>query len=55
MMKIYNFWSIEEIPIFSNNGHIELNTGLSDTALNADYPIKKVLKILKMGNSRQTV
>ena len=31
-----------EIPIFSNNGHIELNTGLSDTTFNADYPIKVV-------------
>jgi hypothetical protein len=32
-LKIEQFWSFEEISIFSNSGHLEWRAGLSDTIL----------------------
>jgi hypothetical protein len=34
--KIEQFWPFEEISIFSNGGHLEYRTALSDTILKGD-------------------
>jgi hypothetical protein len=36
--KIEQFWPFEEIYIFSNSGHLEWSTGLSDTILKGTHP-----------------
>ena len=35
--KIEQFWSFEEISIFSNGGHLGYRTVLTDTILKGDY------------------
>ncbi len=37
-LKIEQFWSFEEISIFSNSGHLEWRVGLSDTILKGNHP-----------------
>jgi hypothetical protein len=37
-LKIEQFWPFEEISIFSNSGHLEWRTGLSDTILKGTHP-----------------
>ena len=37
-LKIEQFWSFEEISIFSNSGHLEWRAGLSDTILKGTQP-----------------
>ena len=37
-LKIEQFWSFEEISIFSNNGHLEWRAGLSVTILKETHP-----------------
>ena len=37
-LKIEQFWSFEEIYIFSNSGHLEWRAGLSDTILKGTHP-----------------
>jgi hypothetical protein len=36
-LKIEQFWPFEEISIFSNSGHLEWRTGLSDTILKGTH------------------
>ena len=36
-LKIEQFWPFEEISIFSNSGHLEWRTGLSDTVLKGTH------------------
>jgi hypothetical protein len=35
-LKIEQFWSFEEISIFSNDGHLGYRTALTDTILKGD-------------------
>jgi hypothetical protein len=35
--KIEQFWSFEEISIFSNGGHLGYRTALTDTILKGDH------------------
>jgi hypothetical protein len=37
-LKIEQFWPFEEIPIFSNGGHLGNRTALTDTILKGDHP-----------------
>jgi hypothetical protein len=37
-LKIEQFWSFEEISIFSNGGHLGYRTALMDTILKGDHP-----------------
>jgi hypothetical protein len=37
-LKIEQFWSFEEISIFSNSGHLEWRAGLSDINLKGTHP-----------------
>ena len=37
-LKIKQFWPFEEIPIFSNGGHLGWRAGLSDTNLKGTHP-----------------
>ena len=37
-LKIEQFWPFEEISIFSNSGHLEWRTGLSDIILKGTHP-----------------
>ena len=37
-LKIEQFWPFEEISIFSNSGHLECRTGLSDTIFKGTHP-----------------
>ena len=37
-LKIEQFWSFEEISIFSNGGHLGYRTALTDTILKGDHP-----------------
>ena len=37
-LKIDQFWSFEEISIFSNGGHLEYKTELTGTILKGDHP-----------------
>jgi hypothetical protein len=37
-LKIEQFWSFEEIYIFSNGGHLGYRTVLKDTILEEDHP-----------------
>ena len=37
-LKIEQFWSFEEIYIFSNSGHLERRAGLSETILKGTHP-----------------
>ena len=37
-LKIEQFWPFEEISIFSNSGHLEWRSGLSDTILMGTHP-----------------
>jgi hypothetical protein len=37
-LKIEQFWSFEEISIFSNGGHLGHRTALKDTILKGDHP-----------------
>ena len=37
-LKIEQFWTFEEISIFSNSSHLEWRAGLSDTILNETHP-----------------
>ena len=36
LLKIKQFWSFEEISIFSNGGHLGYRTALTDTFLKED-------------------
>ena len=36
-LKIEQFWSFEEISIFSNGGHLGYRTALTDTILKGDH------------------
>jgi hypothetical protein len=36
-LKIEQFWSFEEISIFSKGGHLEYRTALTDTILKGDH------------------
>jgi hypothetical protein len=36
-LKIEQFWPFEEIPIFSNGGHLGYRTALTDTILKGDH------------------
>jgi hypothetical protein len=37
-LKIEQFWSFEEISIFSNGGHLGYRSALMDTILKGDHP-----------------
>jgi hypothetical protein len=37
LYKIKQFWSFEEISIFSNGGHLGYSTALTDTNLKGDH------------------
>ena len=37
-LKIEQFWTFEEIFIFSNDGHLGYRTALTDTILKGDHP-----------------
>jgi hypothetical protein len=37
-LKIEQFWLFEEISIFSNGGHLEYRTALTDTILKGTHP-----------------
>jgi hypothetical protein len=37
-LKIEQFWSFEEISIFSHGGHLVYRTALMDTILKGDHP-----------------
>ena len=39
-LKIEQFWSFEEISIFSNSGHLEWRAGLSDINLKGTHPAR---------------
>ena len=36
-LKIEQFWPFEEIPIFSNGGHLGYRTALTDTILKGSF------------------
>jgi hypothetical protein len=39
-LKMEQFWSFEDISIFSNNSHLEWRAGLSDTIFKGTHPAR---------------
>jgi hypothetical protein len=47
-LKIEQFWSFEEISIFSNGGHLGYRTALTDTILKGDHRVRQRRPVSKM-------
>jgi hypothetical protein len=52
-LKIEQFWLFEEISIFSNGGHLEYRTALTDTILRGTHPCQVWLNLVQQFQRRR--